>query len=1243
MFESHKYKFITIILIICSIKLHAQSIVTYAGDSKAERFYSVIELSDGTYLVSGAAKDLNWVTGSPSISQIEAQNINNNGVQSQDVNVPFLMHISNNLQEILNIVSLPSGAAIDFKHIKFNTPPGAANGNLFVSGTTASGYFIGRLNNNFVNGVPTRFVWTWNVTASGDHRTRQPWDVGGDGKVVYAEGTPNSFDFAAVFRLKADGNGRDIVENWRYHVGTDASDGTAANGAWTPANSNSEVVTQYSGVLFKADTRGSLRSWSAAEYNANIPDGNGGTKQGQWPMDYLYATAFNTDRPQTTMGMGGYTGYKKGEKDTHRIGGIAVDKTNNHIYIGASINSVTSSGEIDSEPFVIAYTQTGAKKWWSRLYTEAVGQTALNQLIDGLAIDYATGSVVVVGRQKGNAADGFWAGNNIQNNVLHPAGANTFQSAFTGTNNTNVSWIGKLRLSNGDLLYSTYVAGYDGGGTLGAAYADAELDGWPDHNAGDADLSTTTVNINVYVDGAGNVYVLTTSRAFLTTVSAYQKHQKPADGPSSNAANVRVYTADLSNLIYSSALTGVSPASGSGGGNTSLDGVFPVQNGVIVSGRHFAASNGQAIGSSIPTSNVPLWGQNSPAGESAILARLSYSNIEAIFNIDPILGNCVGETSVVTDSSYTIGGEINAWIWDFGDGANPATADTEGPHEVSWSSAGEKIISLIVRNTLGDSDTTEMIYQIFPAPSAEITSVPENGSLDPAPIIAQLFPTDGVNNNFQYEWEIDDVGEGTVTYSDAEPEHEFLVAGDYVVRLTVTNGTCSVTDSVVLTVTGGPGPIDPEFEVSQEGICLNQPVVFEQLNDSNVVSWHWAFGEGATPAVANTKGPHEVVYTTAGMKTARLTVSNGVIEQTYTYDFEVTQGPNATFNSNGATDAIPATIQFNPVGNGASYEWNFGNPYDSAGNVSTEQTPSYTYENAGNYMVSLTVTSPAGCSDTYFDSLTIEGGIDTVFADFTIIPSTQTCVNNTITLTDMSRGYESNERIWFFDDPDVVIEGDTSGVGSPWSTPGPVNVYWTTPGEKTVSLMVVGSNGAEDTKVASQTFTVYPYPNANFEAEVDTCTSLSVLFTANQANGNYYEWDFGDGSPTVNASVIAHTYDAAGQYTVTLTVVNNGCKSVVSKVVNIGECDAPLYSAGIITSAARADCASQRYYFEDASQGTFTSWEWDFGDSSQPSTASGPGPHEVIISFDNQEPVTVTLTATDEDGNTYEVTTEIEQ
>jgi PKD repeat protein len=44
-----------------------------------------------------------------------------------------------------------------------------------------------------------------------------------------------------------------------------------------------------------------------------------------------------------------------------------------------------------------------------------------------------------------------------------------------------------------------------------------------------------------------------------------------------------------------------------------------------------------------------------------------------------------------------------AWAWDFGDGASPRTANTQGPHSVSYSTAGLKTISLIVNgNTAGE-------------------------------------------------------------------------------------------------------------------------------------------------------------------------------------------------------------------------------------------------------------------------------------------------------------------------------------------------------------------------------------------------------------------------------------------------------------------------------------------------------------------------------------------------------------
>ena len=240
----------------------AQNLVTYAGNARAEMFTGVMRLHDGTFLLAGSATNLDWITGTPRIVQLSPQNIENPPTAGVEARTGFILHLSADLQQIQHVLFFPSGAVQDIRHIKTDTPPGVPTGNLYISGTTSSGYFLARLNNNFVNGPATGLEWAWNVEATGNHQSRQPWDVGGDGKVVFASGTPDGFDWAAVYRLRADGQGLDIVPHWRYHFGVSTLTGQRAEGMWTPAWANPDVAPQGSGVVFKADLRCSLRSWS---------------------------------------------------------------------------------------------------------------------------------------------------------------------------------------------------------------------------------------------------------------------------------------------------------------------------------------------------------------------------------------------------------------------------------------------------------------------------------------------------------------------------------------------------------------------------------------------------------------------------------------------------------------------------------------------------------------------------------------------------------------------------------------------------------------------------------------------------------------------------------------------------------------------------------------------------------------------------------------------------------------------
>ncbi len=85
---------------------------------------------------------------------------------------------------------------------------------------------------------------------------------------------------------------------------------------------------------------------------------------------------------------------------------------------------------------------------------------------------------------------------------------------------------------------------------------------------------------------------------------------------------------------------------------------------------------------------------------------------------------CTDGTPVVfTNNSYGI---ISNYSWNFGVGANPATAQGEGPHNVTYNSSGQKVVQLEVTAASGThtflmeiSATAELTPQISPA-SAEM-------------------------------------------------------------------------------------------------------------------------------------------------------------------------------------------------------------------------------------------------------------------------------------------------------------------------------------------------------------------------------------------------------------------------------------------------------------------------------------------------------------------------------------------
>lgn len=458
-------RFLAFIAGACAIgsSCDAEQVVAYAGSGESTTFLTACGLSDGSLLIGGGADSLDWVPGDVPRTLLSADAIR---FPARNGRIGFLLHLGRDAREIIQVVHFPPGAVEAIRRIRVSDAPGAAPGSVFFSATVADdfkkggGYVIASLDGNFVAERPRRLRWLRDVSAGGDTREIQPWDVGSDGKVLYASGKSYGPDWMAVYRLRDDGTD-DVVEEWRVHWGMDEN-GKDTEAQFAPLSSRPGFRATKSGLVMKLWGRGCLRSWTQEDYDLWLPDGNGRLKKGRWPDDYYFKGPFNAAQP--THEGPGYTGYSIA-LPCPRVGSIVVDRRNNDFYVGFSVQTRLPDGGPDFEPAVVAMTASGGLKWWSRVYHEFLPKDASakkgdvlrdgdtrtstpDQYVDHLAVDDAGQTLVVAARCHGNNVINLWSGDAI---AARP-GAHGFQNRFTGSNgNVHIQWLGKLALADGQL------------------------------------------------------------------------------------------------------------------------------------------------------------------------------------------------------------------------------------------------------------------------------------------------------------------------------------------------------------------------------------------------------------------------------------------------------------------------------------------------------------------------------------------------------------------------------------------------------------------------------------------------------------------------------------------------------------------------------------------------------------------------------------------------------------------------
>ncbi len=457
-----------------------------------------------------------------------------------------------------------------------------------------------------------------------------------------------------------------------------------------------------------------------------------------------------------------------------------------------------------------------------------------------------------------------------------------------------------------------------------------------------------------------------------------------------------------------------------------------------------------------------------------------------------------------------------------------------------------------------------------------------------------------------YLWNID-LGNGDVFTSTAiNPTHTFPGVGTYDGTLVVNPGNPTCTDTADIIVVINPD-ITADFEVSFDP-CSLDPIQFtdQTIAEAGGVIYDWNFGDGTTSDEQNPS--HEYA---PGNYTITLNVEdvNGCTDQT-SQDITYFPTPDLAFDVSDPIGCGGHSVTFTnnsaPLTNDYDIEWDFGD-----GNSSTENSPTNVYDTQGSYDVTLTITSPTGCTDTEtFSSIEIQSG-PLIGFDFS-----DPCIVGPISFTNTTTasGAPITNTTWNFGD------GSTSSELSPTHN-------YATPGSYDVTLVVSDSEGC--TTTLEQTVNYFPPSVINTSPNItEGCEPLTVSFTNTSApfTADYtINWDFGDGNSSTDFAP-THTYDTPGTYTVSIGISPPGAACTSEEIYT----DLITVNASPVVDFSFSDlCEFGAIDFTGniaQGSGSITNIEWNFGDGNSSNQQSPTHNYSAPGIY------TVTLDVTDEFG-----------
>ena len=546
--------------------------------------------------------------------------------------------------------------------------------------------------------------------------------------------------------------------------------------------------------------------------------------------------------------------------------------------------------------------------------------------------------------------------------------------------------------------------------------------------------------------------------------------------------------------------------------------------------------------------------------------------------------------------SYDEGGSVVSASWDFGDGQ---TSDLANPSH-AYPRPGEYTAVLTVTDDEGATSTSLVTVSVVEAPNvapvASFTVLCVELVCD-----FESTSTDSDGSVVDWAWVF---GDGQ-TGSGASVQHTFAAAGDYQVQLTVTDDDAA-SDAAGQLVTVAEANVAPVASFTV--LCVELVCDFESTStdsDGSVVDWAWVFGDGQTGSGASVQH----TFAAAGDYQVQLTVTDDDAASDAAGQLVTVAEANVAPVASFTVLCVELVCDFESTstdsdGSVVDWAWVFGD-----GQTGSGASVQHTFAAAGDYQVQLTVTDDDAASDAAGQLVTVAEANVAPVASFTVL-----CVELVCDFESTSTDSDGSVVDWAW----VFGDGQTGSGAS-------VQHTFAAAGDYQVQLTVTDDDAASD--AAGQLVTVAEANVAPVASFTVLCVELVCDFesTSTDSDGSVVDWAwvFGDGQTGSGASV-QHTFAAAGDYQVQLTVTDDDAASdVAGQLVTVAEANvAPVASFTVLCVELVCDFEST----STDSDGSVVDWAWVFGDGQTGSGASVQ--HTFAAAGDYQ----VQLTVTDDDA-----------